>query len=204
MQRLFAVLLFVLIPLSAAWSAGPSQTLVAGQILRGHFVQERHLKGFNAPLRTEGSFVLAPGRGLIWQAETPFAVTTIITAAGLVQAVGGSETMRLPSARLPFLSRLYDMLGGALGGDWHAIETDFTITRAGDDRNWRMELIPRQSPNQISMPFRAISAKGGRFLEEVVLTKADSDDFYRLNFLDQTLSTAPLSPAENATLESAQ
>lgn len=202
MRRLFVLLLIVLAPVSAAWSAGPSQTLNVGQVLRGHFVQERHLKGFNAPLRTEGVFVLVPGRGLIWQAETPFAVTTVITAAGLVQAVGGTETMRLPAARLPFLSRLYDMLSGVLGGDWQAIETDFTATRSGNAQNWSMELIPRQTPNQISMPFRSISAKGSRFLDEVVLTKADSDDFDRLTFLDQTLSTAPLSAAESAMLDS--
>ena len=63
-----------------------AQTLEVGQVLRGHFVQERHLKGFNAPLRTEGSFVLAPGKGLIWRAEKPFAVTTVITAAGRKKA----------------------------------------------------------------------------------------------------------------------
>jgi hypothetical protein len=200
MRRLFAILLLVLIPASSAWSAGPSQTLEVGQVLRGRFVQERHLKGFNAPLLTEGHFILAPGRGLIWQAETPFAVTTVITAAGLVQAVGRAETMRLPSARMPFLSRLYDMLSGVLGGDWRAIETDFTTNRFGDEASWRMELVPRQSSDQMTMPFRSITAKGGRFLDEVVLTKGD--DFDRLRFLDQALSTAPLSADESTALAS--
>lgn len=202
MRRLFALfLLTCLMTVSAAWAAGPSQTLEVGQVLRGRFVQERHLKGFNAPLRTEGHFVLAPGRGLIWQAETPFAVTTIITAAGLVQTVGGAETMHLPSARLPFLSRLYDMLSGVLGGDWRAIETDFATTRSGGAQNWKMEMIPRQAPDQIAMPFRSMTATGGRFLDEVILAKGD-DDFDRLNFLDQTLLDAPLSAAESATLDS--
>ncbi len=205
MHRLIAVLfLTCLTTLSAAQGlAGPSQTLEAGQVLRGRFVQERHLKGFNAPLRTEGRFVLVPGRGLIWQAETPFAVTTVITAAGLVQAVGGAETMRLPSARLPFLARLYDMLSGVLGGDWRAVETDFTTTRSGGAEAWRMELTPRQAPDQIAMPFRSITVKGGRFLDEVILAKGD-DDFDRLEFLDQILSAGPLSAAENATLDSAR
>ncbi|HXP98090.1 MAG TPA: LolA-related protein [Telmatospirillum sp.] len=203
MRRLLAVVLMVLLPLSA-WCAGPSQTLEAGQVLRGRFVQERHLKGFNAPLRTEGHFVLVPGRGLIWLAETPFAVTTIITAQGLVQAVGGAETMRLPSARLPFLSRLYDMLGGVLGGDWRAIETDFAATRSGDAGHWQMELSPRQTPDQITMPFRSITAKGGRFLDEVILLKADGGDFDQLRFLDQSLSATPLSADEAAAFDRAR
>jgi hypothetical protein len=204
MRRLLAILLVVLAPISAAWSNGPSQTMEAGQVLRGRFVQERHLKGFNAPLVTEGHFALVPGRGLIWQAETPFAVTTVITAAGLVQSVGGAETMRLPSARLPFLSRLYDMLSGVLAGDWRAIETDFAATRSGESGAWRMELIPRQVPDQVAMPFRSITAKGGRFLEEVTLAKADGDDFDRLRFLDQVLSADPLSAAESAALDSSR
>jgi len=114
MLRKFAVLLLCLLPLSLQ-AAGPEGGLQAGQVLRGRFVQERHLQGFNAPLRSEGRFVLAAGKGLIWRAEKPFAVTTAISPAGLAQEVGGNETMRLPSSRLPFLSRLYDMLGGALG-----------------------------------------------------------------------------------------
>ncbi|PKU24596.1 LolA-related protein [Telmatospirillum siberiense] len=204
MRRLLVLLLIVLAPLSPAWSAGPSQTMEPGQVLRGRFVQERHLSGFGAPLRTEGRFVLVPGRGLIWQAETPFAVTTVITAAGLVQTAGGTETMRLPSARLPFLSRLYDMLGGVLGGDWRAMESDFATTRSGDDGNWRMELVPRRAPDQVSMPFRSIVAKGGRFLDEVVLAKADSEDFDRLSFLDQSLSRDSLTGAEASLLDSSR
>ena len=108
--------------------------LSAGQVLRGRFVQERHLHGFDAPLRTEGRFVLAPGRGLIWRAETPFAITTVITTAGLVQDVDGTETMRLPAARLPFLGRLYGMLSGALSGDWRGLEPDFVVVRSGTRR----------------------------------------------------------------------
>jgi hypothetical protein len=204
MRRLLSILLMIVAPFGAAWSAGPSQTLDAGQILRGRFVQERHLKGFNAPLRTEGNFVLAPGKGLIWQAETPFAVTTVVTAGGLVQAVGGTETMRLPAARLPFLSHLYDMLSGVLGGDWQALETDFTATRSGDARAWTMALVPRQAADALAMPFSAITAKGGRFLDEVVLAKADAEDFDRLSFREQTLSAGPLSAAEGAAFDSAR
>jgi hypothetical protein len=48
--------------------AADIRPLAAGETLRGRFVQERFLKGFAAPLRTEGHFVLSPRRGLIWSA----------------------------------------------------------------------------------------------------------------------------------------
>lgn len=201
MRRLLVLCFLLSAPLAAAWATGPSQTIEPGQVLRGRFVQERHLSGFAAPLRTEGRFVLVPGRGLIWRAETPFSVTTIITAQGLVQSADGAETMRLPASRLPFLSRLYDMLGGVLGGDWRAMETDFSVTRTGDERSWRVELTPRRAPDQVGMPFRSIAARGGRFLDEVVLSKSDGDDFDRLMFLDQTLSADPLTAEEAKALD---
>src|SRR5262245_58062566 len=47
--------------------------LAPGQILRGRFEQQRFLQGFQAPLKSSGTFVLSPGLGLIWKTEQPFA-----------------------------------------------------------------------------------------------------------------------------------
>ncbi|HEV2676107.1 MAG TPA: outer membrane lipoprotein carrier protein LolA [Aliidongia sp.] len=184
-----------------ARAAGPDQGLAAGSVLRGGFVQERHLKGFNAPLRSDGHFVLVPGRGLIWHVEKPFAITTVITAAGLVQQVGGNETLRLAAARLPFLSHLYDMLGGALGGDWHALETDFIVERSGDAARWQARLTPRKADDTLAMPFAKIAATGGRFVETVEMTKPDGDAD-TLSFVDQVLNGTPLTAEEATALDS--
>ncbi len=203
MQRYFLALMVSLAFLSFSLpvhAVGPEGGLQAGQVLHGRFVQERHLQGFNAPLRSEGHFVLAAGRGLIWQAETPFVVTTAISPAGLAQDVGGSQTMRLPAARLPFLSRLYDMLGGALGGDWRALEQDFTVERSGDAKAWRVVLTPRKGPDPVTMPFQSITVRGGRFVDAVRITKPDGD-YDDLAFLDQVLGNGPLTAQETQTLD---
>ena len=192
----------ILVALAAFSTRAFAATAIsAGQVLRGRFVQERRLHGFDAPLRTEGHFVLAPGRGLIWRAETPFAVTTVITEAGLVQQIDGSEILRLPAARLPFLSRLYGMLNGALSGDWQALEPDFVIVRSGDAAHWRTELTPRR-PDAIGMPLRAITVAGSQFVDQVLIEKPEGDS-ESLVFLDQILSTGPLRPEEAASLASA-
>lgn len=180
--------------------AGAVTTLSPGQILRGRFAQERHLRGFDAPLRTQGHFVLAPGKGLIWHAEVPFAITTVITAAGLVQQADGTETMRLPADRLPFLSHLYAMLSGALSGDWHALDPDFTVTRSGDTARWHADLTPRH-PDATGMPFTHITVSGTQFVDQVHMDKPNGDS-EQLTFQDQTLSQSPLSPEEATTLAS--
>jgi len=201
MIRRLLISLLLCLPLCAQ-AAGPEGSLKDGQVLRGHFVQERHLQGFNAPLKSEGSFVLAPGQGLIWKAEKPFAVTTIISPAGLVQEVGGNQTMHLASSRLPFLSRLYDMLGGALGGDWRALEKDFQVAKSGDAKSWQVVLTPKAGSDPVAMPFRSIATKGSRFVDGVRIAKAEGD-YDNLSFLDQTLSDAPLSPEESSALAAA-
>lgn len=173
--------------------------IAEGEVLRGSFVQERHLRGFAAPLRSEGQFVLAPGRGLIWKTEKPFAVTTVITESGLMQEVNSSQTLHMPAAKLPFLARLYHMMGGALAGDWRGLEDDFTLLREGGDDNWQLRLTPKK-PDQTAMPFRAIALHGARFVDHVTLIKPDGD-FDQLRFHDQVLSVAPLAVDETRILD---
>jgi hypothetical protein len=201
-MRWRALVLLIFCAHFPAQAAGPARSLAPGMILRGAFVQERHLKRFNAPLRSEGHFVLVSGRGLIWQVEQPFAITTIITAKGLVQQVDGNETMRLDSAGLPFLSRLYDMLGGALGGDWGALQKDFVVERSGDEAHWQVQLAPKQHGDGLSTPFSSIAAQGGAFVDKIMLVKPDGDED-ELDFADQAVSNKTLSASENAVFDRA-
>jgi hypothetical protein len=202
MIRLLVIGLLLFAPMiTRAGAHGLVQSLGSGDVLRGAFVQMRQLKGFSAPLRSEGHFVLVPGRGLIWRVDRPFAITTVITSAGLVQQVGGNETMRLTSARLPVLSQLYDMLGGALSGNWHALDADFSSERSGGAAHWQVRLTPRKIDDPIAMPFAAIVAAGGRFVDTVQMSKPDGDSD-TLTFIDQVLNGAPLDAGEITTLDS--
>ncbi len=171
----FALTLF----LSAAALAEPA-SLKDGEVLRGRFVQERHLKGFTQPARSEGSFVVVGGAGLIWRAETPFAMSTVITPAGLVQSVGRSETLRLQASRMPFLSRLYAMMSGAVAGDWTALEEDFTVSRAGSKVTMKPK---RPDPNH---PVQSIVAKVTRLVDEVDIIRPEGD-FDHLVFSEQKI-----------------
>lgn len=196
---LLAVLL--LVPACPAIAEVPATSLAAGEVLRGRFQQERFLTGLEAPLRSEGQFILAPNHGLIWRVEKPFSIITVITRAGMLQKAGDGQAVRLSAERLPFLTRLHDVLRGALAGDWNSLGPQFDMKRSGDDRRWQVELAPRKS-NDASMPFKIISLSGGRFVENVRLTKANGD-VDTLRFTEQTLSKTPLTPEERQFLEHA-
>lgn len=192
-MRLLALLLALLA--FAGTVRAEEAMLKPGDVLRGRFVQERHLQGFAKPVRSEGRFVVVPGKGLIWKAETPFAVTTVVTPAGIVQSVGGTETTRLSADRLPFLTRLYDMMAGALAGDWRALESTFRITRSGAD----IALAPQRPDDLTAQQIAAIRAHLGRYVERVEIVKP-SGDMDRMIFLDQVVGTGPLAADEAALL----
>jgi hypothetical protein len=175
-------------------------TVGANDVLRGHFIEEKHLKGFKGPMRSEGHFVVAPEHGLIWGMERPFPTTTVITPAGLVQSINGMTIMHLPSQKIPFMLHLYDALGGALTGNWSALETDFAVTRSGDAEGWQVTLVPRRTDNP-AMPFSSISIRGRRFVENVAMLKPDGDSD-TLTFLNETVSSQPPTVSENRAFSS--
>jgi len=179
-------------PLNAEMGAAGQTPLKDGQVLRGRFEQERFLVGFEAPLKTAGSFTLVAGGGLIWRAETPFAVTTVMSPAGLVQEVDGAKTMSLASARIPFMTKLYSMLSGALIGNWSDLEGTFKIARTGDAKKWELRLTPIAA-NDPAMPIEAIIVRGKRLVEDVVVIRSAGDRDH-LRFSGQSLETvAPTS-----------
>ena len=175
--------------------------LLEGQILRGRFEQERHLEGFQTPLKSSGTFLLVPGRGLVWRTEQPFAVTTVISPAGLMQEVHGRETMRMPTAKLPFMSKLYAMLSGTMTGDWSALASAFNVVRTPEANGWSLQLTPL-NPDDPNLPIQSIRARGGRLLDQIELVKPHGDRD-RLVFLNQKIETARPAAQEAALLEAA-
>lgn len=197
LRALFLVAAALLLPVSAA--AEGIKAMRPGDVLRGHFVQERFLQGFAAPLKSEGTFVLAPDNGLIWRAEKPFANTTLMTSSGMAQQTDGATTMDLPASRAPFLAGLYGMLSGALAGQWQALEQDFTVMKTEADGAWTLQLTPKKAVND-AMPIAQITISGKDYVERVDILK-QGGDHDTLTFHDQQLTADPLDAADAALLK---
>jgi hypothetical protein len=199
MRPFLLTILFLAIPFAAGAVEAPSgQTIIDGnKVLRGRFVEAHQMNPSQPPMQTMGHFIAAPAYGLIWGIEKPFPTSTIITQHGLVQDIGGM-VMKLPTKNL---RHLYDMVGGALAGDWRGLETDFDITPSGNAGHWQMLLTPRHD-GKAKLPYAAITVSGSRFVENIVLTKADgSNDIF--SFSDEVLSAAPPAAHEIAAFNEA-
>jgi hypothetical protein len=193
MRYFLLIVVFLSFPLTARATEAPSGQVVidAHSVLRGRFVEEHQINQTQAPMQTSGHFVVAPDHGLIWGIEKPFPTLTIITPNGATQDVGGIA-LKLPTKNL---HHIYDMVGGALAGDWKGLETEYNVKRDGA-AHWQMLLTPR-TQNKQTLPYATITVSGSRFVENIVMTKIDgaSDSF---EFSDEALSSAPLTAAENA------
>lgn len=175
-------------------------TLAPGQTLHGRFVQARNLKGISSTLKSEGTFILAPGKGLIWRIEDPIQTITIITPDGIRQIINGSDVQRIDAAKVPFIAHFYYMLDGALMGDWTAMRHDFAVQTKGDRAAWRTLLTPVRPNDPIAGMLASIVITGGKMVDGVEISRANGD-FERIRFLDQTVSGVALSGDDARLLE---
>lgn len=171
----------------------PGHQLSAGETLGGRFVQVRHVAGLSASLSSEGTFLLAAGKGLVWRTEQPFDTAVVMTPAVIVQLAEGREVQRILVARLPFLARFYTMLSGALAGDWGAMAREFSIDRQGGEGDWTIVLKPLDAGDPAATQLQSITAHGGRFLDSVEIHRANGD-WDHIDFSGQAISSAPLTP----------
>jgi hypothetical protein len=193
MNRLFIVAVAIAALPSVCFAQiaiGP--TLTPGQTLSGRFAQVRNLKGISSTLKSEGTFVLAPGKGLIWRIEEPIQTVTIITPAGIRQIINGSEVQSIDAAKVPFVSHFYDMLDGALMGDWTAMRHDFALQTKGDHAAWRTLLTPLRPNDPIAGMLASIVITGGKMVDGVEINRTNGDS-ERIGFLDQAVSGVALS-----------
>jgi hypothetical protein len=195
------VALHIAVGISTAASADlrQPQILHAGDIVRGRFVQERTLAGFSKPLKSEGTFVLIIGRGLIWHAKTPFESVTVIRPEGITVQSNGQETMRLTSEQVPGLSHLYAVLAGAASGDTSALRPDFAVKQDAPASGWQIHLTPLRA--QTVGQLNSLTVAGHRFVETVTIGKGNGDTD-RLEFSGQGLSSASPSADEEKLLGS--
>lgn len=168
------------------------------QILRGQFTQERYFEGFKKPLISKGTFIVVPNKAVLWSVIDPFSVTTLITPHKLIQSTKGKKIMELSGSRVPFIRSLYSMIGGALVGNWSALESQFVVSKQLSD-SWVVTLLPLKEKKKI-LPFTKIIVKGRKTVEEVFIFKLN-DDRDLLLFKNVIIDSVALDKEEIALLK---
>ncbi|MDZ3994204.1 outer membrane lipoprotein carrier protein LolA [Pseudomonas sp. Teo4] len=171
MSRLAALILLFISPLTFAFSLDDLQKqLSEPAVVKGPFIQEKHLRALPQPLLSKGNFILARDHGLLWLLQTPLRQDYRIRADGIARRdPSGWQTLPGRSAGAE-QNRLFFAV---LQGDSSGLQRDFELSLSGDAAHWKLHLTPRSL--LLKQVFTAIDISGGQFVERIELRETQGD-----------------------------
>ena len=99
----------------------------AGHVLRGTFVQHKHLAELDQALVSSGHYVVARHRGLLWQVEKPVHSTLVITPEALTESSQGQQTAHISAEQQPALGAVASILLAVFQGNTAQLSRYFDI-----------------------------------------------------------------------------
>ncbi|MFM0626054.1 outer membrane lipoprotein carrier protein LolA [Paraburkholderia xenovorans] len=153
--------------------------------VRAQFTQTQTLAAMKQPLVSTGSLLFFRERGVIWQIDTPYKATYVITDAGVTEVNANGQRVTAHSAQgTRGVAQVSKMMRAMLGGDLSALYSQFDVQAEGSAAQWRMQLTPNQP--QIAQSIKGLEMNGGDYLQRLRITLANGD----VTQLDFTRSAA--------------
>ncbi len=106
------------------------------------FEETRTLPPLVRPLVSKGKILLLKDKGIVWQRETPFVLTTVITKDNIQQWVGDKRTESMTDKPV-YLTSLARNLTDIFSGRYDKVLRDFEIKGQLSDTTWVIALEPR-------------------------------------------------------------
>lgn len=179
--------------------ASVARRLADAPVIRGKFEQTRRLSGFSNPLVSRGDFVLARGRGVVWQTREPFPSSLLVTPEKLVmRGADGSVQQQMQAESQPAMRVVGESMIAVLRGDLRGLSARFDVTgKLVGSAGWALTLIPRDAG--MRRVFTRIELAGDKFVRDVRLEEAGGDSTV-VRMIDPA-AAARLSPAEEQRFE---
>jgi outer membrane lipoprotein-sorting protein len=197
-----ALLIALSAPAFAAQPASASDTGLVSQIaghlaqakgIRAQFTQTQTLAAMKQPLVSTGSLVFFRERGVIWQIDTPYKATYVITDSGVSEVSANGQRLSTNSGNgVRGVAQVSRMMRAMLGGDLSALYAQFDVHADGTPAQWRMHLTPNQP--QLAQSIKSLEMSGGDYLQALRITLANGD-VTRIDFAN-TAAVSELPPAD--------
>ena len=147
-----------------------SKQLGEPAVVKGPFIQEKHLRALPQPLVSKGQFVLARDHGLLWLLQAPLKQDYRLDAQGISRRdPDGWQTLPNKSAGAE-QNRLFFAV---LQGDSSGLQRDFELSLQGDAQHWQLRLTPRSM--LLKQVFKQIDIDGGQFVERIQMLETQGD-----------------------------
>lgn len=170
-RAMVALTLCLLAPLAQAFDL-PALSAQLGQaaVVRGDFIQEKHLRALPQPLSSQGRFVLAKEQGLLWLLQTPLPQDYRIGAQGIARrTASGWQALPQQSAN----ARQNRLFLAVLQGDSSGLQRDFDLSLSGSASDWQLQLTPRSA--LLKQIFTVIQIHGGALVQRIELEETQGD-----------------------------
>ncbi len=158
------------------------------EVVRGSFIQEKHLRALPQPLTSRGHFVLAKDHGLLWLLERPLQQDYRIDTQGIARRSEQGWQFVAQQSATAQQNRLFLAV---LKGDSSGLRQDFELSLSGTAEAWQLDLTPRSV--LLKQVFKAIVINGGELVQRIELQETQGDStVLRLedSQADQSLSDA--------------
>ncbi|WP_437882012.1 outer membrane lipoprotein carrier protein LolA [Pseudomonas sp. LRF_L74] len=166
-----AVVLACLAPLAQAFDIDQlSQQLGKPEVVRGSFIQEKHLRAMPQPLTSRGHFVLAREHGLLWLLEKPLQQDYRIDGKGIARRSEQGWQFVAQQSATAQQNRLFLAV---LKGDSSGLREDFELSLSGSADNWQLDLTPRGV--LLKQVFSTIHISGGSLVQRIELNEVQGD-----------------------------
>ncbi|GGJ99050.1 outer membrane lipoprotein carrier protein LolA [Pseudomonas matsuisoli] len=139
-------------------------------VIRGAFIQEKHLRALAKPLTSRGHYVLARDQGLLWALESPLQQVYRITPDGIERRTDDSWQPTQPNGASGRQNQLSLAL---LSADHARLSRDFELQLSGTDAEWQLVLTPKST--LLKQIFRAITLHGSSRVERIELDETQGD-----------------------------
>ena len=147
-----------------------SQQLSQHPVVRGPFVQEKHLRALPQPLTSSGTFVLAADAGLLWKLDKPLKQDYRIDANGIAKRTADGWQMQPGRDVAAQQSKLFlDVLKGNHSG----LARNFELQLSGDAKAWTLTMTPTSL--LLKQVFSRIDISGGELVERIELHETQGD-----------------------------
>lgn len=198
-RRLLSKILITLLvcssfPVAAITFDQLQQQLMEQPLLRGDFQQSKQLQMFNAPLISEGTFLLSHQKGLIWSQKTPFPVSLVLAKDKLRQQFDGQAAEVIEASDNPMVFYFSHLFLSLFKGDLHALESQFKMTLTEQADTWSLQLTPKQAP--LDKVFKNIVITGNEQIEKLTLLEL-SGDSSTIKFSNIRTQPSTISKTEN-------
>jgi hypothetical protein len=188
LRRWLGLLLIACLPTAEAFDLDQlGAQLAKPAVVRGPFIQEKHLRALPQPLTSKGEFVLSRDLGLLWQLRSPLTQDYRIDASGIARRTPQGWQLQPGQDVAAQQSRLFLAV---LQGDHGGLARDFALQLRGSAEAWQLTLVPHS--RLLQQIFSRIRIDGGALVERIELVETQGD---------RTLMRMPQSRAGDALSE---